>query len=375
MRLRVIQIVALLAVLAGAYAGIARALDFDDEDPHPPRGEIGADYYYKIGAHAGCLPYHFVIDSGQLPPGLKLSDLDIKSGLVSGVPTQAGTWSAWLSLHDCDGKSAQTLFTFEVWPRSWGIKTESLPAAIAGSPYSTKLQAGDHPTTSVTWKVTTGSLPAGLTLSTDGTISGTPTAAGASTFTITAESNDSDSIHRTDSKQFTLNVVALAATASRTAAEVGIRFRSTLVATGGQAPYTWSATAGAPPGLSIASNGAISGVPTRAGVYTLAAHLADASGASRDVQIRLVVRARLKIATSRLAAATAGHAYSAKIAVRGGVARFRWRITGLPRGLTFSARTRIISGTPATSGTFRVKLRVRDALGAVSTKTVTLRVT
>jgi hypothetical protein len=148
-----------------------------------------------------------------------------------------------------------------------------------------------------------------------------------------------------------------------------------LVATGGQAPYTWSATAGAPPGLSIASNGAISGVPTRAGVYTLAAHLADASGASRDVQIRLAVHARLKIATSRLAAATAGHAYSAKIAVRGGVVRFRWTITGLPRGLTFSARTRIISGTPATSGTFRVKLRVRDALGAVSTKVVTLRVT
>src|SRR5439155_2712534 len=174
MRLRLVQVFALLAVLAGASAGIARALDFDEEDPHPPRGEIGATYYYKIGAHAGCLPYHFKIDSGQLPPGLTLSDLDIKSGLVSGVPTESGTWSAWLSLHDCDGKSAQTLFTFDVWPRSWGIKTTSLPSAVAGSPYTAKLEAGDHPTSVVTWTVSSGTLPAGLTLATDGTISGTP---------------------------------------------------------------------------------------------------------------------------------------------------------------------------------------------------------
>jgi large repetitive protein len=162
MRLRVLQILALLSVLAGAYAGVARALDFDDEDPQPPRGEIGATYYYKIGAHAGCVPYHFVVDSGDLPPGLKLSDLDITTGLVSGLPTESGTFSAWLSLHDCDGKSAQTLFTFEAWPLSWGIKTASLPSAVAGAPYSAKLEAGDHPTTVVTWKVTAGALPAGV---------------------------------------------------------------------------------------------------------------------------------------------------------------------------------------------------------------------
>src|SRR5439155_7368737 len=261
MRLRVIQVFALLAVLAGAYAGVARALDFDEEDPEPPRGEVGATYYYKIGAHAGCLPYHFKIDSGQLPPGLTLSDLDIKSGLVSGVPTESGTWTAWLSLHDCDGKSAQTLFTVEVWARSWGIKTTSLPTAVAGSPYSARLVAGDHPTTVVTWKVSMGQLPAGLTLGADGTISGTPTTTGASTFTVTATSSDAESITRTDSRQFTLNVVALTATASRTVAEVGVPFRSALAASGGQAPYSWSASADAPPGLSIGSDGVISGVP------------------------------------------------------------------------------------------------------------------
>src|SRR5262249_16934593 len=374
MRLRLFQVFALLAVLAGAFAGIARALDFDDEDPHPPRGEVGATYYYKIGAHAGCLPYHFVVDSGQLPPGLKLSDLDIKTGLVSGTPTESGTWSAWLSLHDCDGTSAQTLFTFEVWPRSWGIKTTSLPSAVAGAPYTAKLQAGDHPTTVVTWKVSDGALPTGLSLASDGTIAGTPTAPGSFTFAITATSSDSDSITRSDSKQFTINVVALSAAASRTVAEVGVRFRSPLIATGGQTAYSWSSPAGLPPGLNVGADGLISGVPTRVGTYTATVHLAEAGGAARDVQLKLVVRARLAIRTSRLPSAAVGHAYSARIAVRGGVPRFRWTVSGLPRGLSFSARAAVISGRAAAAGTYRVKLRVRDALGASSTKVLVLRV-
>jgi large repetitive protein len=372
MRLRLIQVFALVAVLAGAFAGLARALDFDEEDPHPPRGEVGATYDYKIGAHAGCLPYHFVVDSGQLPPGLKLSDLDERTGLVSGIPTESGSWSAWLSLHDCAGKSAQTLFTFEVWPRSWGIKTASLPSAIAGAPYTAKLEAGDHPTTVVTWKVSSGALPAGLSLADNGTISGTPTAAGSSTFTITATSSDSDSIMRTDSKQFTINVVALSAAASRTVAEVGVSFRSPLIASGGQSPYTWSSPSGLPPGLTVGSDGVISGVPARAGTYTLTVHLTEAGGAARDVQFKLVVRRRLAIRTSRLPAGVVGGSYAARIAVRGGVPRLRWTISGLPRGLAFSARKALISGRPANAGAYRVKLRVRDALGATSTKALTL---
>ena len=376
MRVRLIQVFALVAVLAGAFAGIARALDFDDEDPHPPRGEVGATYYYKIGAHAGCIPYHFVVDSGRLPPGLKLSDLDYSTGLVSGVPTESGTWTAWLSLHDCAGKSAQTLFTFEVWPRSWGIKTTSLPSAVAGAPYTAKLQAGDHPVKVVTWKVTTGSLPAGLALGADGTISGTPTAAGSSTFTVTATSNDSDSITRTDSKQFTINVVALTAAASRTLGEVGVPFSSTLIATGGQTPYVWSAPAGLPPGLDLGAGGVVGGVPTRAGTYSVTIHLAEAGGAAKDVQFTLVVRPRLAIAAARLPAAASGRAYSAKIGVRGGVSGLRWRISGgaLPRGLKLAARTGTIAGRPVSRGTFRVRVSVRDALGATSTKTLVLSV-
>ncbi len=118
------KVLLLLALLAGAYAGVARALDFDDEDPEPPHPEVGLIYRYEIGTHAGCLPHHVSIGQGQLPPGLQLTQLNDHTGLVSGVATEPGVYSAWIYLTDCATASAQTLFTFEVYVRRWGITTD-----------------------------------------------------------------------------------------------------------------------------------------------------------------------------------------------------------------------------------------------------------
>jgi hypothetical protein len=373
MRFRFFNVLVLLAVAAAAFAGLARALDFDDEDPEPPRAEIGLVYRYEIGTHAGCIPHNVVILSGQLPPGLKLTQIGYQTALVSGVATEAGTFNAWLAVKDCENKSAEALFTFEVWARRFGIDTQALKSAVAGAPYSVTLATWGVPS-NTTWEVTQGALPAGLTLSKEGVISGTPTAGGSSTFTVTATGNAKDfSGTRVDSKQFTLNVSALAAKLSRSVAEVGLRFRSALVASGGQAPYTWSVT-GVPAGLRIGADGSVSGVPKRAGSYTLSTHLVDGTGAARDRQVPLVVHPKLAIATTRLASAAAGHAYATKLAVRGGVAGFRWGVTGAPGGVKLDAQTGTLSGTPTQVGTYRLKVRVRDALGAVSTKALLLRV-
>jgi hypothetical protein len=231
--------------------------------------------------------------------------------------TEAGTFNVWLAVRDCDNKSAETLFTFEVWGRRYSMATSALPSAALGAPYSATLQtAGVDSNT--TWEVTSGSLPAGLTLSKEGVISGTPTVAGSSTFTVQATGNAKDfGGTRVDTKELTLSVVALAAQLSRPTAEVGVPFRASLVGSGGQAPYRWSVT-GAPAGLGIAADGTLSGTPRRAGSYTLSAQLVDATGAQGTLEVRLVVRARLAIASGRLPAATAGRGYRANIATRGG---------------------------------------------------------
>jgi hypothetical protein len=219
-------------------------------------------------------------------------------------------------------------------------------------------------------------VPAGLTLSKEGVISGTPTALGSSTFTVKATGNAKDFTGtRIDSKQYSLNVAALAARLSQATAEVGVPFRATLVASGGQAPYKLSAS-GAPAGLTIGADGSVGGVPAKTGVFTFSAHVVDANGASRDVAMRLVVRPRLAIATATLPSASVGRTYRARLAVHGGVAGLRWSIGGgaLPAGLKLGASTGMITGVPVRAGTFRITLRVRDALGALSKKTLSLSV-
>ena len=372
MRFRFVGVLTLLAALAAVFAGIAHALDFDDEDPHPPHPEIGLLYHYEIGTHAGCIPHHVVITSGQLPPGLKLTQIGYQTALVDGIASEAGTFSVWLAVKDCENRSAETLFTFDVWARRFSIATESLVPANVGSPYSIALQTSGIPS-NTTWDVTAGALPAGLALSKDGVITGTPTAGTSSTFTVRATGVAKDFTGtRVDSRQYRLNVTALAARLARTTAEVGVPLRTSLVGGGGQAPYTWSAT-GAPAGLTIGSDGSVTGVLAKAGSFTLMAHMVDANGAAKDVATRLVVRARLAIATKALHAATAGHDYRARLVVRGGVGPLIWSAS-LPHGLKLSAKSGTIAGTPSASGTFRVKVRVRDSLRAVSTKTLLLSV-
>ena len=77
--------------------------------------------------------------------------------------------------------------------------TTPLPDGTVGTVYNQQLAAEN---TTTQWSVTNGTLPDGLTLNSDGTITGTPSAVGSSTFTVTATNNDSGS----DSKEFTLTI-------------------------------------------------------------------------------------------------------------------------------------------------------------------------
>jgi hypothetical protein len=376
MRFRFVQILLVLGVVAGAYAGVARALDFDEEDPVPPHPEIGLIYNFQIGTHAGCLPHRLVLGPGALPPGLKLSQLNDHTGLVSGMATQTGTYSVWIYLLDCANQSAETLFTFDVWPRRYAIATESVPPAATGAPYSFSFATSGIPSNTI-WEVSAGALPAGLSLSKEGTISGTPTATGTTTFTIKATGFAKDfSGTRFDTRDFTLNVASLAATAARATGEVGVSFNSGLVGSGGQAPYTWSGATGLPAGLSVGSDGKLTGVPSAAGAYTVTAHVADSAGAAKDVQVRLVIRPRLSIVSKALRVAVRGKAYRAKIAVRGGGSGLRWSLAKgvLPAGTKLGSTTGTIAGVPRSSGTFRISVRVRDSLGGVSIKKLALLV-
>jgi hypothetical protein len=379
--MRFIKLLGLSLALAVVFVPTGAALDYNDESEEAPRGEVGMLYHFELHSHSGCddAPYRYVIESGTLPPGLKLTpnsyDLPNKvhTGLVDGMPTEGGTWTAWIALKDHCGNSAELLFTFEIWPQRFFIGNDKLPAGAVGSPYSATLTTTGV-RSNVTWKVTNGSLPAGLTLNSNGTITGTPTAVGSSTFTLTATGVSTDPSAdgtRIDSKQLTLNITQpLGGAASRRVAEVGVPFRGTLVGSGGQSPYTWAAT-GLPAGLAVDAGGSVTGTPTAAGSYAAQLTLTDANGTLRTVGMTFRVVRHLAITTKKLHVGV-DRTSNAALAYRGGQPPVRFTIVRghLLPGLKLERRTGRIVGVAHAAGSTRIVVRGRDSLGGVSTQTV-----
>jgi hypothetical protein len=160
------------------------------------------------------------------------------------------------------------------------ISTASLANGVAGSAYSQTLTATGG-TTPYTWAVETGTLPAGLSLSPDGVISGTPTAAGASSFTVRVTDSASPATTATQALSITITAALVPLAVSTTSAAdgtVGSAYSQTLTAIGGTTPYTWTVAAGTlPTGLSLSAAGVISGTPTAAGASSFTVGVTDSA--------------------------------------------------------------------------------------------------
>jgi hypothetical protein len=119
----------------------------------------------------------------------------------------------------------------------------------------------------------------------------------------------------------------------------------------------------------------ISGTPTAAGTSAVTVTLQDSAGTQVSKALSIAVAAPgLVINTASLTAGTEGTAYSLTLSGSGGTPAYSWSATGLPAGLACSAAG-VISGTPASSGSFTVVVKLSDSAGASVTKSLSLSLT
>lgn len=172
-----------------------------------PIATLGQPYVAVISADGGTSPFNWLLQSGNLPPGLALSQSTGNSITVSGTPIALGTTSFSIGVTDSEDGSASKSFSITVNPKPpLAIATKSLPDAVVNSAYSFSLQAVNG-TTPYSWTLINGTLPNGLSLSSSGLISGTPTAPGTSTFTVQVTDSSSPS-PQTATAQLSLTVDA-----------------------------------------------------------------------------------------------------------------------------------------------------------------------
>jgi Putative Ig domain/IPT/TIG domain len=181
------------------------------------------------------------------------------------------------------------------------VTTATLPDGTAGTAYTQTTLSATGGVTPYTWSVPPGTLPPGLSLSSSGVISGTPTNSGTFSFTVTV--TDSDSPATTASAQLSIVVkpAPLAVTtAGLPAATGGTAYTATLAATGGTTPYSWSVTAGSlPPGLTLnSSTGVIFGIPTVAGTYSFTVTVTDAENPAMTASAALSISVSGPVITS-----------------------------------------------------------------------------
>jgi len=343
-----------------------------------PNGNVNVAYNQTITATGGTAPYQFTVTTGSLPPGLTLT----AGGVLSGIPTTTGTFNFTIQATDsvyCTGSKAYSVVINQACP-TITIAPDKLPPAKVGTAYSQTITATGSTATPITFALTSGSLPPGLTLNgTSGVLSGTPTTAGTSNITITA----TDKNGCKGEKAYTLAVCSTItlSPSSLPNGTQGSAYSQTITATGSSAtPFIFSVTSGSlPSGITLnPSTGVLSGTPTSTGTFTFTITATDTNGCSGMISYTLTIVSgcpTIVISPDTLPDGLVSNSYSQTISASGGTAPYTYAVTTgtLPAGLTLSSAG-VLSGTPTTAGTSNITITATDQNGCTGSKQYSLTI-
>lgn len=353
-----------------------------------PTGYVGSNYSQQLAATGGSgTGYTWSVNSGStLPGGLTLS----AGGLLSGSPTTAGSPTFNLTVTDSLGNTASATFSLTISP-GVSVTPPTLTPAYPGVLYTSaafSAMGGSGTGYTWSWAAASGStLPSGLSInSSTGVISGTPVNSGTSSVVSSVVVTAKDSVGNTGSVTVSITVEATLAVTTPTtlpAGTVSVAYSQTLAASGGSGTgYSWTTDAAGTTsltsvGLSLGTNGTVSGSSPTLGTATFTATVSDSEGHTGSATFTVTINNQLKINQTTLPAGNAGSSYSQTLTASGGSGSgytFSATNSNLSTfGLTLAADGSI-TGTPSQSGTVSFTANVKDSANNTATQALTITV-
>lgn len=248
-----------------------------------PSASLGVSYSHSLRAGGGSGGYSWSV-AGSLPPGLRL----LRDGLLSGVPLAAGPFQFRLLATDASGLSGGAPCSLTVTRPAFAVSSCPLPPGTVGQEYDGRAQAvgGEAP---YLWSYA-GALPPGLALSPAGIVHGVPQQAGAFDFVLRALDATGASASQACLLRVEPPLPRIVSGCPLPPAPVGASYRFQFEAAGGVTPYRWLATGALPTGVTLDTNGLLSGTPRVAGISSFEIRGADALGRSFAQDCSLAVQ-------------------------------------------------------------------------------------
>ncbi len=323
-------------------------------------------------ATGGTAPYTYALAAAStLPLGLTISS----TGLLTGTPTTAGTYTFGITVTDSKNCKVTTSYTLKV-TNALVLGALTLPNGTVGTLYPTQtIPAATGGSTPYVYTAT--NLPPGLTFDpTTRAITGTPTVSG--TFVVPVKVTDADG--NSVIKDYTIVVKDPLSLPAATLADgtVGTLYPTQTIpaATGGSTPYVYTAS-NLPPGLTFnTSTREITGTPTTPGTYVVAVTVTDGDNKTANRNYTIKVTDALSLPAKTLVDGTVGTVYVTETlpAALGGVGPYTYAAVNLPPGLNFNTATRQVSGTPTQAGNYSITLTATDAEGKKVSNNYALKV-
>jgi hypothetical protein len=311
------------------------------------------------------------IVAGQLPPGLALTNSSQTQLEIAGTATAVGTYNFTVQATSTDTppRVATRDFSLAV-DGDAAVTTTILPDLIVNAPYDATLSAvnGVPP---YQWSVQAPGLPPGLTLNpSTGEITGAYTNPIIQwSYSLVFQVADSSPAPTSSTRTLTLKLAKQLQLSPTNFPDATLRqqYYGSVYIDGGTMPFAATLVSGTlPPGLTLSSNGAVSGTPTQLGTYPITVQIADSGNPQQTAQYTQtinVVPPVLGVFQSLPGRMPIGVAFDGFIAASGGTPPYTWSIDqgSLPDGLQLNTSTGEVNGTPNKLGTYSFRAKVVDS--------------